>query len=137
MNVTKRDAYARSPGTVMHCGRVVTTTGGTIGSTDCEGFTVVKTATKTGRYTVQLADVRGQAITALKLRNCVVTLIGPDDAALTTTKGLVAVIRDDDMATDGTFEIQFVQTNAGNADTEVQDSASFDITFWVKDSQVK
>lgn len=137
MNVITRQSRSRSAGMVMHSGRVVLGASGAVSSTDCEGFTVVKTATKTGRYTVQLTDALGRAITALKLRNCVATVIGPDDSALTTTKGVVGVIRADTVATNGQFYLQFVQTNAGNADTEVQDSASFDITFWVKDSSVK
>jgi hypothetical protein len=137
MNSLSRYQRSRSAAITSFAGRVVTSTGGAVASTDCEGFTVTKTASKTGRYTVQLVDIRGQAVTALKLRGCMVSLIGPDDAALTTNKGVTGLVRAETVATNGQFFIQFVQSNAGNADTEVQDGASFDIIFWVKDSSVR
>ena len=120
--------------------RVVTTTGGTIGSVDVRGggMTVAKTAAKTGRYTCTLIDAADTALTDLVFLGLYAQIIGPDDAALTTTKGLVPVTRDIDIgagADDGTVELQWVQTNAGNADTEVQDAAEFTVLLLIGHKQ--
>ncbi len=120
-------------GVVVLFGQVVTTTAGTIGSTTCDGFTVVKTATKTGRYTVTITG------NANKILGCNVNILGADDAAFTDAKGVwEGKIRDNDVGTganDGTFEIQFCDADTG-ADAELQDSASLLITAWVKNSSV-
>lgn len=127
-----------SPGVVQVRGFVTTTTSGTIGSSNVfgGGASIAKTGAQTGRYTITLQPpaLPPGVTPAIWLANLqfmggYATIVGPDSAALTTTKGLIAVFRDDDIsqagAKDGTIEIQWVQTNAGNADTEVQDAASF------------
>jgi hypothetical protein len=122
-------------------GWVMTTTGGTIDTTKTNipggGATIVKTGGKTGRYTITLAPPTAESTSVLANLQLVggwATVVGPPDVALTTTKGLIAVFRQDDIsqvspsgtsAKDGTIELQWVQTNAGNADTEVQDGAAF------------
>lgn len=111
-------------------GRVVTTTGGTVGSYDVRGggVTIAKTGSETGRYTFTVTDAGDTALTDLVFLGLYASIIGPDDTALTTTKGLVGVVRDIDIgegADDGTVELQFVETVTANADTEVQDGASF------------
>ena len=116
-------------GVVQLFGTFTTTTSGTLSTTaitsaKLAGFTLTKTASETGRYTVQLTKTDGTAATYNSLLFVDAVVVGGDDAALTTTKGLVSVVRDDDVATDGTFEIQFVETVTANADTEVQDGAS-------------
>src|SRR5688572_12013929 len=80
-------------------GRVVTTTSGTVGSYDVRGggLTIAKTGSETGRYTFTLVDAGDTALTDLVFLGLTATIIGPDDTALTTTKGLVAVIRDIDI----------------------------------------
>lgn len=106
-----------------------TTTSGTISATtvtsakDCAA-TIAKTASKTGRYTVTAQDkyrrfVKGHA-----------TIIGPDDAAMTAARGVVTVFRDDDLATDGTIEVQFIRPDT-YADAELQDGARaiLELTF--------
>lgn len=128
------------PGLVIGGCRFSTSTSGTISTTfDSWGCAVAKTAAKTGRYTITLAR------NAVKLVGALVTIVGPDDAALTTTKGLLAVVRDNDVdpvamvagsALDGTFEVQLTQTNAGNADTEVQDAALVYIVFFLVDTTI-
>lgn len=129
------------PGLRIVHAEIATTTSGTLAATYNHqyGISLTKTATKTGRYTVQLLKSDGGAANAVGFINGIVSLVGPDDAALTTTKGLVAVFRDDDIgegANDGTIEVQFVQTNAGNADTEVQDGAIIVVTLLLKDSNL-
>ncbi|MDQ3023393.1 MAG: hypothetical protein M3R04_03250 [bacterium] len=128
-------------GVVKLYGTFATTTSGTLSTTAITsakqaGFTVTKTASKTGRYTIQLIESSGLAATYNALLQVNTTVIGGDDAALTTTKGLTAVVRDNDVATDGTFEVQFVTTNSGNADTELQDSASFMLEIVLANSTV-
>jgi len=119
------------PGLMCVGGRFTTSTSGAIsGTADVWGCTVTKTASETGRYTVTLPRP------SQKLLMADVCLVGPDDAALTTTKGLIPVVRDDDIATDGTVEIQFVTSNSGNADTEVQDGALVRFMLWLVDTSV-
>jgi hypothetical protein len=126
-------------GTVTHgvvhlYGKVTTTTSGTIDTTSCDGFAVTKTATKTGRYTVQLGSAAAPN-TVAELLMVNVRIKGADDTAYTDAKGISVIIRDDDVATDGTFEIQFLR-NTTNADTEIVDAMSFFIEIVVKNSTV-
>lgn len=115
---------------IVITGRVVTTTSGTVGTTDVRGggVAVAKTGSETGRYTFTVTDAGDTALTDLTFRGLYATIIGPDDTAMTTTKGLVPVIRDIDIgegADDGTVNLQWVETVTANADTEVQDAAEF------------
>lgn len=71
-----------------------------------KGFSVVKTATKTGRYTVTLEDSYSE------FKGCHVTMEGPDDAAATTADGYWTFVRNVDVASK-TFDIQFVRTDTG------------------------
>lgn len=118
------------PGLITVGARCTTTTNGTLAAgTELYGLvSVVKTGGEVGRYTLTLPRA------SVKFWKGTVTLIGPDDAALTTTKGLVAVFRDDDIASDGTIELQFAQTNAGNADTELQDGMKFNVELELIDT---
>lgn len=131
----KREAGFAMPGWMKVGARLTTTTSGALAaSPDLWGIdSVVKTAAKTGRYTFTLPR------TTQKFYKGVVTFIGPDDAALTTTKGLIAVWRDNDLESggDGTIELQFVQTNAGNADTELQDGMKFNVDIELIDSDAR
>lgn len=109
---------------------VTTTTSGTIDTTNSKGSwggAIAKTSTKTGRYTITL----GRATAALA--GAVVTLVGPDDTALTDAKGTQWCVRDDDLATDGTIEVQFFDSDSG-ADADVQDGARFIVLLWIVDS---
>jgi hypothetical protein len=116
---------------VVLSGKVVLGASGAVSSTDCDGFSVSKTGGETGRYTVQLGVSSSQPDLYAKLRGASVSIVGPDDAAMTDAKGLGYVLRDDDVATDGTFEVQFINPETA-ADAEVQDSASFFITIFLK-----
>jgi len=116
------------PGLAIAACKLVTSTSGTISTSESWGCAVAKTATETGRYTVTLARAVAKFLAAI------VTVIGPDDTALTTTKGLVHAIRDDDLATDGTIEIQMVETVTANADTDLQDGASLTIVIFFIDT---
>jgi len=129
------------PGLRIVHAEIATTTGGTLASTYNHqyGLKLTKTGGQTGRYTLQPTKSDGTGGNAVAFLNALVMLVGPDSAALTTTKGLVSVMRDDDVgegANDGTIELQFVQTNSGNADTEVQDGAIICVTLFLKDSNL-
>lgn len=111
-------------------GDFTTTTSGTLSTTAFTsvadaGFLLTKTAGKTGRYTVQVWE--GYK----RLRSCVVTLTGTDDAALTDAKGANYRLRAIDIGLnnkDGTFEIQFIK-NTDSSDAEVQDGAIIKIAL--------
>ncbi len=118
-----------------HC-RLVTSTAGAVDTTKTwvpAGQTIVKTATKTGRYTLTLP------VAYERLLNIIVTPIGPDDAVWgANTTGLQWFVRDEDVsrtinvatsAQDGTVEIQFAQVS--NADAELPDGASVMLTVIV------
>jgi hypothetical protein len=109
---------------------VTTTTSGTIDTTNSRGSwggTIAKTGSETGRYTITL----GRAVGALG--GATITLVGPDDTALTNGSGVIASLRDDDLASDGTIEVQFSDED-GLADTEVQNGMRFTVMLWFFDS---
>lgn len=120
-----------TPGLVILSGEFTTTTSGTIGTSDTEGFTVTKTGSEVGRYTVQLGRSSSLVDKYPKIRGVLTTVIGPDDAAMTDAKGLTCVVRDDDVASDGTFEVQFCDQDSG-ADAELQDGAKVLLVFFLK-----
>jgi hypothetical protein len=113
----------RNVGVYFH--KIVTTTSGTISTALSDlaadsGLTVAKTGSETGRYTVT-TRVPHKRLLMVK-----VMIIGADDAAYgAVTLGLMAIVRDVDISSDGTFEIQFIGSNAGWADAEIADGASF------------
>lgn len=111
-------------------GKVVTSTSGTVGSTSCVGFSVAKTATETGRYTVTLEDYFAGGLKA-----CSVMLVGSADAAYTSAKGLVAYLRNVSVSGSAkTFDIQFCDPDGSPADAELADAAEFYIEITVKNS---
>lgn len=136
----------QSPGIVMVAGYVTTTTNGTIDTTKTNipggGASIVKTAAKTGRYTITIAPPTAESTSVLA--NLVflgggACLIGPPDIALTNSKGVIPFFRQDDIsqtspsgtsAKDGTIELQWtLATGTAQADTDVQDAATF--YFWL------
>lgn len=129
----------QSPGVIAVMGLVVTSTGGTISSSNIPGggASIAKTAAKTGRYTITLTPPAAVGLTNLTLMGAFAALIGPDDAALTAGKGTKAIFRDDDISTtgakDGTIELQWTRNNGitDDNDTEVQDGASFYFCIFV------
>lgn len=108
--------------------RLVTTTSGTVDTTNTwtpAGQTLVKTATKTGRYTLTLPIGKHR-----RLLQVIATVIGADDSAYTTAKGIDFFVRDNDIdggAEDGTIELQFARSDT-EADAELIDGASVLIT---------
>jgi hypothetical protein len=108
--------------------RLVTTTSGTVDTTNTwlpAGQLLVKTATKTGRYTLTLPVARHK-----RLLQVIATPIGADDTAHAIAKGIQFFLRDNDVdggAADGTIELQFTRTDT-EADAELTDGASVLIT---------
>lgn len=133
-----------SRGIVQLFGRHTTTTSGTLSTTatafsqpvDC-GYTLAKTATEAGRYTVQLVGANGStAVTAAELLSVNATLeIAAADTAYTTDKGLIAMVRGNTVVTDGIFYIQFA-TGDSNADAEVEDGAIIMIQIVLRNTLV-
>lgn len=106
---------------------------------DMPYVSVTKTAAKTGRYTVQVINSRGQAVGGFKkLEGFDVAVISAAaDAAYTAGKGLQWFIRNID-AQAGTFQVQFCRTNGVTDynDTELEDNSSFTLGFLAKKSGV-
>lgn len=92
-------------------------------------FTIAKTAGKTGRYTITFT----RKYRALLYGHCVV--VGADDAAYPGAAGVDCILRDDDIATDGTIEVQLRRTDTG-ADAEAIDSATLKLFLVLKDSNI-
>lgn len=129
-------------GVVHLYGFHTTTTSGTLSTTATAfspakqaGYTLTKTATEAGRYTVQLTNTSGTAATYNQLLFCDAILEGVADTAYTTDKGIVRMLRNVAVSTTGTFDIQFL-TGDSNADAEVEDGAVIRIHIVLKNSGV-
>lgn len=116
-------------GVVKLFGSVVTSTSGTIASSTGKGLTITKTAGKTGRYTVTLAD----KYTALL--GVSVVLVGSTDAAYTSAKGDVSFLRNVNVgASVPYFEIQWADADGSPADAEIENGAGFYVEVTLKNS---
>lgn len=115
-------------GVVKLYGSVTTSTSGTIASKTGKGLTITKTASKTGRYTVTLAD----KYTAML--GCSVLVEGSTDAAYTASKGLVSFLRNVPTSSVTSFDVQFTTVGATPADAELEDGAVFLVEVVLKNS---
>lgn len=111
--------------------RVVLGASGAIASQDAAADTrvsVIKTATKVGRYTITLANGRKFK----QFRGGSVEIVGLTDAIYgANTTGYKNHWRDDFISTAGTIKLQFTQ-NGTNADAEVPDGFILNIVIIVK-----
>jgi hypothetical protein len=114
-------------GIVKLFAKVVTSTGGAIASQVAKGLSVAKASGEAGRYTVTLSDKYSS------LSGVSVALVGATDAAYTTAAGLGWFLRNVDVASGPTFDIQFYRTDTG-ADAEVIDAAEFYIEVTLKNT---
>ncbi len=122
-----RNPQVLENGIVKLYGSFVTTTSGTVGSTACKGFTIAKTATTTGRYTITLND------TWVGFKNLSAVILGTADAAMTTGKGILYFIRGVDL-TAKTILLQFCSPDGSPADAELEDAAVVYIELTMKNS---
>lgn len=133
----RQDVGTLTPGLVVLNGYCTTTTSGTLTTTSTSkqyGFTVTKTAAKTGRYTITLNDSYNE------LLGVHVTLTGPADAIWTASRGVFKGLRNAPAAGSAvtTFDIQFALNADGTqTDTEIADGASFYITIFLKNSNLE
>lgn len=133
-------------GVVHLYGFHTTTTSGTLSTTATAftpakqaGYTLTKTASETGRYTVQLTKTDGTAATYNQLLDVSAIIEGAADTAYTAAKGLVPMLRGVAVATTGIFYLQFVNdlTTTGTfADAEVEDGAIIRLHIVLKNSGV-
>lgn len=101
-------------------GSVVTTTGGTIGSQDCEGFTVAKVGSEAGRYRATLNN----AFRALQYGD--MKVVGAADAAAAAAKGQVCQLRNVS-PTSRTVDFQLLTPSlaaGASVDVEPEDGAT-------------
>lgn len=114
--------------------RVTTGTAGAIvaANTITRGLTVVKTAAKVGRYTVQVVDAAGASVPLFRALEIRIGVISPTaDAAITTDKGAHWVLRTLSEA-NGLFYLQFLKSltsgaNTTYVDAELEDTSVFTI----------
>lgn len=118
-------------GVVKLFGNFTTTTSGTIGTSSCKGFSVAKTGSETGRYTITLEDQYNGFL------GCAVTLVGPDDSAITdATTGVIPIVRNIDVTNSAkTFYVQFLDPT-DSSDAEIEDAASVYLEITLKNSSV-
>jgi hypothetical protein len=90
-------------------GEVTIGASGAIDSQSCKGFSVAKTDSETGRYTVTLQDKYKE------LKMCNVVSVGPADAALTDASGILASLRNVAVDSAATFDVQ-MSSNVDLAD---------------------
>jgi len=113
---------------ILLTSRVVLGTSGAVSTQTPEGksgMVITKTGGEVGRYTITLTGGKRAALLWAGA-----TVIAADDAAMTSTSGIVTSVRDDDIASDGTFEIQFA-SNTNLADAEITNNLSFMITVLI------
>jgi hypothetical protein len=141
-------------GMVHVTGSFTTTTAGAIDTSDTPGFTVTKTAEKTGRYRVQLVASDGSSVanpaTALSGSTAVAPwgiqapkaiVVSPNaDAALTTDSALHVAVRNF-QPRHGYFDFQFYKdvtstSSETHVDCEMESGCVVLIDFWVKTSSV-
>ncbi len=120
-----------SPGDRVICLEFTTTGGGTINATATKatGATVVKTAAKVGRYTIQCGTAL-EKNTYAHLVQVLTTVVGPADLAMTAGSGIVAITRNDTLSTAGTIDVQFLRPDT-YVDAEVQANARVLVTLIV------
>ncbi len=103
------------------------TSGAILGTVRSTGAVLVKTASKVGRYSVQLGTANDRNNYA-RVVNMYCTIVGPSDVAMTAAGGVVAVLRNDLVTTVGTIDVQFVRPDT-YVDAEVQNGARVLITL--------
>jgi hypothetical protein len=114
----------------LYCS-IVTSTSGTISSSDMLGGSVTKVAAEAGRYRIALSDSY-QRLLAVS-----VMVEGASDTAYTTAKGIYAIVRnvDVDSSSAPLLDIQLVRSDTA-ADAEVIDSANIFIEITLSNSSV-
>lgn len=122
----KQFQHTLENGIVKMFGKVTTSTLGAVGSSDCKGFSVAKTGSESGRYTVTLEDKFNG------LRGASVIVEGAADAVYTDAKSVTPILRNVDVA-NSTLDIQFIDPT-DNSDAELDDAAAFYIELTLKNS---
>lgn len=125
---------ANRSGVIYMTGQVNLGVAGVVSSSDTPRFSVTKTATKTGRYDVQLKNPDGTNVSAIQLVSvdCKVWMAAAD-AAYTATKGTVVLVRNNLVSTTGAFQLQLIRTDT-MVDAEAEDSAKLIISMGIKTS---
>ncbi len=120
---------ANRSGVLHFFGQVNLGATGAVSSQDCPRFKVTKTATKTGRYDIQLVDPDGSPVSALRLCSFNLGILTASaDTAYTTAKAAGWILRNNSISPNGTFQLQLIRTDT-NADAEAEDNATLIIEF--------
>lgn len=123
--------YSLEKGVVKLFATIVTSTSGTISSSDMLGGSVAKVGSEAGRYRITLSGSYQRLLSAS------VMVSGAADAAYTTAKGVQAIVRNVDVSNASTpvLDIQLIRTDTA-ADAEVEDGASIFIELTLSNSSV-
>jgi hypothetical protein len=118
-------------GVVKLFGTIVTSTSGTIASSDAMGMTITKVASKSGRYRLALAGPYQRVL------GCSVMVTGAADTAYPAANGVSAILRNVAVSSGSApaLEIQLMRTDTG-ADAEVLDGSSIFVELTLSNSSV-
>jgi len=116
-------------------GIIVFGAAGAITTQDLKGFTVAKTATETGRYTITMGSTSNPD-TYYEFKNLQAIVQGPTDAALTATDGYIPVLRNVDVSSDGFQTVDLQLTDYAGADKNATSGNKLYVTITVKNSSV-
>ena len=109
-------------------GKVVTGASGAISSQACKGFSVSKTGSEVGRYTVALEDKYNALLSSA------VSVVGQDDSAYPIANGLSSLLRNVDVGAEApSFDVQFVRMDTA-ADAELEDASEFHLEITLKNT---
>ena len=125
----KAPAKTLTSGTIRLHATINLGSSGAVSSYTAPGMTIAKTATKTGRYTLTLADKYSAFLGAA------VTVQGADDAAYTTAAGSHGILRNVDVVTNGVLYVQLVRPDT-QADAEAIDNAKVFVVLDLKNSSL-
>jgi len=131
-HIFRQFSDANSNGLVYMRGQLNLGAAGVISSQDCPFFTVTKVGGKTGRYTIQFTDSKGQPEVYFQLVDAYGTIITASaDVAYTAGKATGTIIRVNqvNVAGQGNFLLQFISSNT---DAEVEDNGIVLINIIVK-----
>lgn len=125
----RSEFYTLNPKVVKLFGSVTVGSSGAISSQSCKGFSVALTDSETGRYTVTLADTYNAFL------GCQVTPVVATDAAIGTSAGFIATVRNVSVAdSTPTFDIQF--SDAAGADADPASGVVFYLEISLQNSSI-
>jgi hypothetical protein len=126
-NISMKPVHAREAGVSFLYGKVVLGAAGAIDNQSCKGFSVAKTGSEVGRYTITFPD------SWEALLGAGVALVGAADAAWGSA-GSIWFLRNVSTKTAKTIDVQFATADASPADAELPTGTEFYINLTLKNT---